>query len=76
MQPRDAFGVLVRAIGLGFFLTGVIDLGHMAIVSLGLPTSSNVPQSETGAAAIFFLIVGTAVMATANHIVRLFYGKN
>ena len=75
MRPRDAFGVIVRAAGFGCVLAGVIDLGHVAVESLGLPIHSNYLAVVTLTAAGFWMLLGLAVLAGASLIVRLVYGR-
>jgi hypothetical protein len=76
MKPRDAFGVIVRAAGLGFFIAGVLDLGHLAIEYLGLPIHSGYQPALVLTAAGFWIVLGLALLAGAPLIVRLIYGQN
>ena len=76
MKPRDAFGVIVRAAGLGFLIAAVMDLGHLAIEYFGLPTHSSYQPALVLTAAGFWIVLGLALLAGAPLIVRLVYGQD
>jgi hypothetical protein len=76
MNPRDAFGVIVRAAGFGFVLAGILDLGHILVALLGLPIHSAYQAALVLTAAAFWIALGLAVLVGASLIVRLIYGRD
>lgn len=57
-------------------MAGVLDLAHILILVLGLPTRSQVPASVVSVSAILYLIVGLLLLIGANLITRLIYGRS
>lgn len=77
MEPRDLFGVGVRLTGV-YFLSQVVYWGFWAVAKtetkdvIGNP---NIPASEDAAYALVYLVIGFLLIALADHIVLLVYGR-
>jgi hypothetical protein len=74
MTARELLGVLIRAAGLGFIGCGFIDLGHMVTHLLGL-SAEPYPATVVLSAMAFWFILGLAIIASADLVVRLVYRR-
>ena len=74
MQPRDLFGVSVRFVGLISCLYGIYDLFFVGLQLIGLDLHDGYPPGFVTIAAAFFLVLGFALMRSAEWWVRAAYG--
>lgn len=77
MSARDAFGVVVRSVGFGCVVAGLLNAVNFVLAVLALPTGYSTvqyPISVTATAAIVWTFVGLAILGCARWIVRIAYG--
>jgi hypothetical protein len=75
MQARDLFGVVIRTLGVFSFIYALYDLFYLVTDLLGVEHKEYHDPAAVLATAIFFLLVGTALIGGAEPIVRLAYRK-
>ena len=76
MKPRDAFGVILRALAVCLCLAGVLDLVHLTTELLGLPVYNRRSVGEDLTSVAEWIIVGVAFFAATPLITRLLYGRD
>jgi hypothetical protein len=75
MQPRELFGVIVRAGGASCFLFGFFDGAYAICKTMGIPTGSPKPLAEDVFGAVIWFLAAMILSLGAEQIVRLMYGR-
>ena len=75
MTVKDVFGLIVRLAGLVFIICALFDLSFLLKVWLGLPLPAGHLPSDVFIATGLYSIVGVVLLACANLITRLVYGR-
>ena len=75
MTAKELLGVLIRAAGLGFIGCGVVDVVHLLARAIGAPTTQQYPSAMLATAVVFWFLLGVAIIASADLVVRLVYRR-
>jgi hypothetical protein len=75
MQPRELYGVLLRAGGALAIVLAAFDLFHVAMKLTGYSYPSNYTVGQDVVAAFFYFAIGALLIVGAERITRLVYGS-
>ncbi len=75
MQPREAFGVMVRSLGLFGVCYALWNLGFAFSDAIGFTARPDVSAREYVAGMVTFMAIGIALLCGADSIVRYAYGR-
>jgi hypothetical protein len=75
MKARDIFGIIVRAVGLGFMVMALFNLYYVFAKLMGLPIVPRYPISVDLSSAGFYVVISLVFLFGAKVIVRLIYGS-
>jgi hypothetical protein len=75
MNVRDLFGLTVRLTGFALVVMSLFDFLYLVSDFLGLPLQSTNPPARIAMAGAFYALLGVGIIAAAESITRLVYGR-
>ena len=75
MTQREVFKLVVRLMGVGLVIAGMLDLFAIVLWMVHLPTRPGYTPLQVIAAAAVYLITGVIVILASNLFTRLIYGR-
>jgi hypothetical protein len=75
LRARQLFGIGIRLMGVWLILRGIETLFFAFLKLAGLPTESKLPPETDVAWFILFGMLGISLLALADTVVRICYGR-